>query len=165
MTISIIVAYAENRVIGRDNTLLWHLPDDLKRFKRLTMGHHIIMGRKTWESIGRPLPGRTNVVISGNRELEIPGVKIFHSLGEALNTAENQGEDEAFVIGGGEIYRQALPSADKLYLTVVTGSDEGDTYFPEIDPEEWQILHREFHPRDEKHARDFEMIELSRRVT
>ena len=163
MIITIIVAYAEKGVIGRDNKLLWHLPDDLRKFKSLTMGHYIIMGRKTWESIGRPLPGRTNVVISRNRDLNPAGVLTFHSLDEALKYAAENGQDEVFIIGGEQIYRQAFPLADRLFVTRVQGSFEGDAFFPEIDPDIWDILRRESHPKDEKHAYAFEMLELSRR--
>jgi dihydrofolate reductase len=163
MIVSIIVAHANRRIIGGDNKLLWHLSDDLKKFKRITMGRFIIMGRKTWESIGKPLPGRTNVVISRNRDLQIRDVLVFPSLGEAIEYAEEMSQEEVFIIGGEQIYRQAFPLADKLYLTVVKGSFDGDVYFPEIDPEKWSEVSREFHPADEKHPYAFEMLELSRR--
>lgn len=163
MTVSIIVAYADRRVIGGDNKLLWYLSDDLRKFKSLTMGHYIIMGRKTWESIGRPLPGRKNVVISRNKYLNPAGALIFHSLDEALQYAAEDGQDEVFIIGGEQIYRQAFPLADKLFVTFVQGSFEGDAYFPEIDPDQWDIISRVSHSQDEKHAYAFEMLELSRR--
>ncbi len=126
---NIIVAVAENNVIGCHNKLIWHISEDLKRFKRLTTGHPIIMGRKTYDSIGRALPNRLNVVISRNADLKIEGCEVVGSLDEALKLTEGQ---DPFVIGGGEIYRQALPLATKLYLTKVYQSPEGDTHFPEI---------------------------------
>ncbi len=138
--INIIVAVAENGVIGCHNRLIWHISEDLKRFKALTTGHPIIMGRKTYDSIGRPLPGRQNIVISRNPELKIEGCDVVGSLSEAIEIA--QGE-EKFVIGGGEIYRQALPLCDRLYLTKVEQSPEGDTFFPEIDSSEWRECARD----------------------
>ncbi|MHC1702979.1 MAG: dihydrofolate reductase [Tenuifilaceae bacterium] len=135
MTISIIVAVAENQAIGFDNHLLWHLSEDLKRFKSLTLGHHIIMGRKTYESIGKPLPGRVNIVISRQENLNIEGCKIAKSIEEALEIAKN--DSEVFIIGGGEIYQQTLPIANRIYLTRVHASYPGDTFFPELNFIEW----------------------------
>ncbi len=126
--VSIIVAVAENGVIGDKNTLLWHISEDLKHFKAVTTGHPVIMGRKTYESLGRPLPNRTNVVIT-RQQVEIPGCRVVHSLGEAV--ALFPGDDEVFVIGGAQIYAQALPLADRFYLTRVFRAYEGDTHFPE----------------------------------
>lgn len=162
MKVSIIVAHAEGSVIGADNKLLWHLPDDLKNFKKITMGHMIVMGRKTWDSIGRPLPGRKNAVITHNSGLQIEDVLIFHSLEEAIDHAIAKNEEEIFIIGGEQIYRLALPMADKLYLTRVYGSFEGDAYFPEIDPRQWKVDSKIFHPGDEKHPYPFDMMILSR---
>ena len=162
MRVSIIVAQADQGVIGAENKLLWHLPDDLKNFKRLTMGHMILMGRKTWESIGRPLPGRTSAVITHNRGMRIKDILIFHSPAEAIDYAKRKNEDEIFVIGGEEIYRLTLPLADKLYLTRVHGSFEGDAFFPEIDPTQWSVDSKTFHPEDEKHPYAFDMMVLSR---
>lgn len=136
--ISIIVAVAENWVIGGNNQLLWHISEDLKRFKSLTSGHSIIMGRKTFESIGRPLPNRKNIVVSRNANLVIDGCIIVNSLNEALEITE--GEDEVFVVGGGELYRQALPLAKKMYLTKVHKTFEGDTTFPSINFNEWNLV-------------------------
>jgi len=163
MKISIIVAYGDNRVIGADNKLLWHLSNDLKNFKKITLGHMIAMGRKTWESIGRALPGRTNAVISRNRDLKIQNVLVFHSLEEAVDFAEKKHEEELFIIGGEQIYRLALPLADKIYLTRVHGAFKGDAYFPEIDPRQWNVISKISHPADENHAHDFDMMILSRR--
>jgi dihydrofolate reductase len=132
MRISIISAIAEgNRAIGKDNALLWHIPEDMKRFRELTTGHAVIMGQKTYESIGRPLPNRTNIVLSKDASLVIPGCTVCHSLEEALSEAEKASPEESFVIGGGMVYLAALPLADRLYLTVVKGVFEGDTFFPE----------------------------------
>lgn len=141
MELSIIVAIAENGVIGGKNELLWHIPDDLKRFKRITSGHSVIMGRKTFESIGKPLPNRRNIVITRNPEFGVDGVEVANSLGAALEMTKI--EDEVFVIGGGEIYRQALPLATKLYITRVNDTYEGDTYFPEIPINEWLLVSSE----------------------
>jgi len=128
--ISIIAALGKNRVIGHTNTLLWRIPDDLKRFKALTMGNPIIMGRKTFESIGKPLPGRTNIVITRNPEWKREGVITVHTLDEALEKARENNPKEIFVIGGGEIYALALPLAHTLYLTLVSSDGQGDTFFP-----------------------------------
>jgi len=141
MLLSVIVAIAENGVIGGGNQLLWHIPEDLKRFKSVTTGHTVIMGRKTFESIGKPLPGRVNIVISRNPNFHPDGVLVASSLAAALELAKN--DSEAFIIGGGEIYRQALPLASKLYVTRVHKSYEGDTTFPLINPNEWELIQSE----------------------
>lgn len=150
MRVSIIVAAAENQVIGRGNELPWHLPADLRRFKRLTMGHHIVVGRRTWESIGRPLPGRTMLVISRS-EAELPGeVQSAGSLDEALAIARGAGESETFVAGGAEIYRLALPLADRIHLTRVHREIDGDVFLPPIDFERWALIDSEAGALDEK---------------
>jgi len=141
MTISLIVAVSRNGVIGANNKLPWHLPADLKRFKQLTMGHPILMGRKTFESIGKPLSGRTNIVITRQKEFQCCGTTVVHSVEEALLDHEN--EKEAFVIGGAEIFRQALPFADRIYLTRIEKDFEGDTKLFEIDPAVWKETSRE----------------------
>lgn len=141
MSISIIVAMAANRTIGINNTLPWRIPEDLKHFKALTMGHHMVMGRKTFDSIGKPLPGRTTVVVTRNRELKIEGCVMAHSLEEAL--AACAGEEEIFVVGGAELYEQAMPLADTLYITEVRQSVEGDAHFPKFDKSEWMEVARE----------------------
>lgn len=135
MTISIIVAVAENDVIGFDNHLLWHISEDLKRFKSLTLGHHVIMGRKTFESVGKPLPGRVNIVISRQDNYSKDGCTVVKSLEEALEVAKN--DSEVFIIGGGEIYKQALSITDKIYLTRIHAGFAGDTFFPELKLTEW----------------------------
>lgn len=141
--ISIIVAIAENGVIGDRNALLWHISEDLRHFKTLTTGHPVIMGRKTYESLGRPLPGRTNVVVTRQR-LELPGCTVAHSLEEAL--ALFPADEEVFVIGGAQIYAEALPLADRFYLTRVLHAYEGDTRFPAWDEAQWQLIDSESFP-------------------
>lgn len=141
MTIALIAAMAANRVIGRDNALAWHLPEDLQHFKRMTLGHHLIMGRKTYESIGRPLPGRTTVIVSRQPDYHVEGCLVAHSLDQAF--ALCAGQDQVFVVGGAEIYSQALAHADLVYLTELSVPVEGDAYFPELDPLLWQLEQRE----------------------
>jgi dihydrofolate reductase len=139
--ISLVVAMARNGVIGRDGQLPWRMPEDLKRFRALTMGHHIVMGRRTFESVGRLLPGRTSVIVTRNLGFRVPGAIVAHTLQEAL--AACAGDEEIFVIGGAEIYRAALPLADRLYLTRVEADIEGDTVFPAWDESEWVLRSRE----------------------
>ncbi len=155
MKISLIVAASENNVIGRDNDLPWKLPDDMKFFVRTTKGHHILMGRKNLESFGKPLPKRTNIVLTRDKEYELEGAKIFHELKAAIQFAEERGEEELMIIGGGEIYKQALPLADRIYLTRIHTEIEGDTYFPDFDQSAWKVASKEYHPKDEKHNYDF----------
>jgi dihydrofolate reductase len=152
MRISIIVAAAENGIIGRDGGLPWHLSDDLRRFKRLTMGHTIIMGRRTWESIGRALPGRRTIVVSRNPELQIDvaDVEAVTSLDSALEFAAGSGEDEAFIVGGAELYREALGRVDRIYLTRVCATVDGDTSFPDVAWNEWQLVESQQHDATEK---------------
>jgi dihydrofolate reductase len=148
MSLALIVAVARNGVIGVDNRLPWRLPADLQRFKQLTLGHHVVMGRRTWESIGRPLPGRTSVVVTRNRALAVPaGVLVVGSFDEAL--AACTGDPEPFIIGGAEIYQAALPRADRLHLTVVERDFAGDTFFPELDRSAWRLERSEPHPEAE----------------
>src|SRR5688572_7909583 len=147
--ISLLVAMAQNRVIGANGTIPWHLPDELKLFKKLTMGHHMIMGRRTWESIGKPLPGRTSVVVTRQKGYRAPGAIIAHSLDEAIAAAG--GDPEIFVIGGSEIFAEALPRADRLYLTTVEAAPEGDTYMPGFPPEEWRAVSTQSHGADDRH--------------
>lgn len=151
--LSIIVAMARNRTIGINNTLPWRIPEDLRHFKSLTMGHHIIMGRKTYDSIGKPLPGRTTVVVTRNRELKIAtwpqpqgnmpptGCIVAHSLAEAIEACA--GDPEIFIAGGAELYTQALPHASELYITELQHDIEGDAYFPELDWSKWREIARE----------------------
>ncbi|MFW1678100.1 dihydrofolate reductase [Pontibacter sp. JAM-7] len=147
MKLAIIVAQAKNRVIGVNNTLPWHLPEDLRYFKQVTMAKPIIMGRKTYESIGRPLPGRENIVISRQADYAPVGVRVVPSIEEACALAEDicliNGQDEVMVIGGAQIYGQALPQADRLYITQVDADIEGDAWFPEVDYSLWQEVARE----------------------
>lgn len=158
LRLSLIVARARNGVIGHDGKLPWHLSADLKRFKALTMGHHIIMGRKTWESIGRPLPGRTSIVVTRNRSYAAAGAQVVDSLRSALLLAHS--DSEAFVIGGAEIYREALPLADRIYLTEVDAEYPGDTFFPALNPEEWTAATREnCAAQDDQPAWDFVLYE------
>jgi dihydrofolate reductase len=147
MNISVIVAIANNMAIGKDNDLIWHISEDLKRFKSITSGNTIIMGRKTYESIGRPLPKRRNIVISRNKDLCIEGVEIVNSLDEALILSETDGE--VFIIGGGAIYKEAMPLANKLYLTKVNITPEADVYFPEINYSEWRETYRRESKQDD----------------
>lgn len=162
MLISLIVATAQNGVIGRDNQLIWHLPDDLKQFKRLTTGHPIIMGRKTFESIGKPLPNRTSIVITRNEHWQFEGVIVVNSVQEAIEAARQTGTEEAFVIGGAEIYQMMLEATDKIYLTEVKADFEGDAYFRIPDQNEWREVQRVAHAADEKHALAFDFVELVR---
>jgi dihydrofolate reductase len=159
--LSLIVAMARDRVIGRDGKLPWHLSADLKRFKALTMGHHIVMGRKTWESIGRPLPGRTSVVVTRNASYAAAGAHVAASFDSALALAHD--DSEVFVIGGGQIYRQALPLADRIYLTEVDAEYPGDTFFPALNPREWNVAAREHcAAQGEQPAWDFVVYERVR---
>lgn len=139
--ISILVAVASNGVIGAGNRLPWHLPDDLRYFKRLTTGHCVVMGRKTYDSIGRPLPNRRNIVITRQPDLRIDGAEVAHSLDEALSACA--GDDEIFVIGGAEIFRQVLDRTDRLYLTELMRDHEGDVFMPEYDRGQWQEVSRD----------------------
>lgn len=159
--ISIIVAVANGGVIGGDNRLLWHISEDLKRFKAITSGHPVVMGRKTWESLGRPLPNRTNVVITRNTGYGAEGATVVGSLQEAL--ALFPAEEEVFVIGGGEIYRQAMEVADRLYITKVCADYEGDTFFPDIDPDIWKQTYSEYYRRGAEFPHPFEYENYERK--
>lgn len=161
MIVSIIVAASRNNVIGKDNDLVWHLSSDLKRFKKLTTGHHIIMGRKTFESIGKPLPNRTSIIITRQPDYKVDGCIVVNSLEEALNRVEN--DEEVFIIGGGSIYSEAVEKADKLYLTRVHADVDGDTYFPKLVYKEWETLSREDHLPDEKNPYPYSFIDMKRK--
>ena len=158
--ISIVVATDKQGGIGKDNALLWHLPNDLKRFKAITSGHPIIMGRKTYDSIGRPLPNRTNIIITQNKDLQLDGCVIVHTLEDAIKACEGK---DAYIIGGGSIYEQAMSIADKIYLTLVDVSLEADTHFPVIDENEWNVISSEQHTIDEKHQYNYQFIDLARK--
>jgi len=162
MLVSAIVAAARNRVIGKDNQIPWYLSSDLKYFKRTTLGHHVIMGRKSFESIGRPLPKRTNVIITRDPYYAVSGCLVARSIPEALQMALDNGESEAFIIGGGQIYQQSLPYLQRIYLTEVEAEPEGDVFFPALDPEEWKLASSEAHPADEKNDHPFTFKVLER---
>ncbi len=162
MKIVLIAAFAQNRVVGINNALPWHLPEDLKYFKRTTTGKAIIMGRKTYDSIGRPLPNRTNIVISRNSELSIEGVKVVDSLQAAIDLAKEvnfiNGVEEVMVIGGASIYEEALPQADRLYITHVHAEVAGDAYFPEVDFSQWQEVSRDDYVASEGNPYDYSFV-------
>ncbi len=165
MILTAIAAIAENRTIGNDNDLIWHLPDDLKHFKNKTKGHTIIMGRKTWDSFGgKPLPNRTHIVITRNAGFKAEGAIVVNSLGAAL-AAVDAAEEQPFIVGGGEIYRQAMPFVQRLELTIVHHNFEGDTTFPEYNKDEWELSSSEKHEADERHAYAFTFKQLNRKVT
>lgn len=158
--ISLLVAASRNGVIGTNNRLPWRLPADLKRFKQLTLGHPIIMGRKTFESIGKPLPGRSNIVITRQKEFSACGAKTASSLEEALQMCEK--EKETFVIGGAQIFEQALPYANRIYLTKIDADLPGDAYFPELD-QSWRIVEKDPHPADSKNPYPYVFLTLERK--
>lgn len=151
--IIMIAAVAENNALGKDNELVWHLPNDFKRFKALTSGHHIIMGRKTFESFPKPLPNRTHIIISRQKDYQADGCIIVDSIEKALEICPK--DDISFIIGGGEIYSLGLPYSDKIEITRVHHAFEADAYFPEINDDEWKIIVSEFNEKDEKHLYDY----------
>lgn len=161
--LKILVAFDENRVIGKNNALIWHLPADLKRFKALTTGHVIIMGRKTYESIGRPLPNRTTIVISRQQDLNIEGVILAHSVEEAILKAKSISRDDIFIVGGAEIYQLSLPLADQILVTQLHDIFEGDAFFPEISPAIWEVTEQERGVTDEQNAYQFSYITYARK--
>lgn len=161
MTISMIAAMGQNRVIGKDNDLPWHLPDDFRYFKEKTKGHYVLMGRKNFESLPDkfcPLPDRPNVIITRKKSYEGKGAMVTNSLEEAIGLAEKNHESEVFIIGGGEIYNLGLKLCDRIYLTEIAGAFEGDTYFPAFDREDWKEVSREHHPADERHRYAFDFV-------
>ena len=160
MKISIVVAMDTNGVIGKDNELPWRLPADLQHFKKTTMGKPILMGRKTWESIGRPLPGRTNIVITRDSGYQAEGCVVVNSIDAAMLAASEQ--DEVMVIGGAEFYRQVLPRTDTIYLTRIHETFEGDTVFPELNAADWREVERSDQSADEKNPHDYSIIRLER---
>lgn len=155
---SIIVAKAKNNVIGKDNDLVWHLPADQKYFRKTTMGHYVIMGRKTFESLPKPLPGRVNIIVTTRESYKIEGAVVYNSLEDAFKLAESQGQKEIFILGGGEIYQKTLGVADKLYITEIDQDFEGDTTFPEIDPGLWQETSRTRYNADEENPHNFDFV-------
>lgn len=160
MTISIIVAIGENHAIGKNNQLLWHMPNDLKHFKDLTSGRTIIMGRKTFDSVGKPLPRRRNIVVT-RQDITIPGCEIVKSVEDGLTLCKD--EDEVFIGGGAEIYKLAMHLTDRIYLTIIHKSFDADTFFPEIDKSEWKEVKREDFEPDEKNPLPYSFITLERR--
>jgi len=156
----IAVAVGENLAIGKNNQLLWHMPADLKFFKQTTSGHTVIMGRKTFDSVGRPLPNRRNIVITRDKSLSIENVEVVHSLDEALNLTKD--EEKVFIVGGAEIYRQALPKTDLLYLTTIHHDFDADTFFPSFNRSDWETISTDAHKADEKNKYDYTFEVLKR---
>ncbi|NCU17240.1 dihydrofolate reductase [Pallidibacillus pasinlerensis] len=156
--ISFIVATSENGIIGKDNQIPWHLPDDLKRFKKITMGHPIVMGRKTFESIGRPLPGRENIVLTKNKNIELEGCTVFHSEKELIDYCTRKKDEEVFIIGGAYLFKMFLPYVDRLYLTKIYEQFEGDVFLPKIDFSQFEITSKEQGLKDEKNPYTYEYI-------
>jgi dihydrofolate reductase len=161
MKLSLIAAVSRNNVIGKDNKMPWHLPADLQFFKTTTLGKPIIMGRKTWESLGRILPGRRHIVVTRNKDYTAEGVEIIHSTDAALKQASNV--DEAVIIGGAHLYEEMLPLTDRLYLTEIDAEFEGDTFFPEWNKEEWEVVSSDAHPADEKNSFPYRFVVYDRR--
>ncbi len=161
MDISIIVAVDENNGIGKNNQLPWHLPADLKHFKNITTGHPIIMGRKTFDSIGKPLPNRRNIVLTRQKDLKIEGAEVFSSIDEAIEACA--GQNEIFIAGGAEIFKQSLQKSTKLYLTIIGHTFDADTWFPEIDQNRWIEVERTEHEPDEKNAYPYTFINYIKR--
>jgi dihydrofolate reductase len=159
--IIMIAAVAENNALGKNNDLLWHLPSDFKRFKELTSGHHIIMGRKTFESFPKPLPNRTHIIISRQKNYHPEGCIVVENLEKAIAICPKN--EDSFIIGGGEIYSQSIPLADELDVTRVHHSFEADVYFPEIDSEIWELTSETFNPKDEKHLYDYTFQKYTRK--
>jgi dihydrofolate reductase len=162
MNLSIVVAASDNNVIGKDNRLLWHLPNDMKFFKNTTWALPVIMGRKTYESLGKPLVGRTNIVITRQKDWKAEGVKPVESINDAIHAAEDTDALEAYIVGGGEIYKQALPLSQRVYLTRVHTKLEGDTYFPPLNEKEWKLLSQLDFKADTKHKFDYSFQVWSR---
>lgn len=159
MTKTIVVAISENHVIGKDNQLLWYMPADLKHFKDITSGHTVIMGRKTYESVGKPLPRRRNIIIT-RQTITIEGCEVVNSIETALSLCKD--EAEVFIVGGAEIYKQAMSLTDRIYLTIIHKEFEGDSFFPEINASEWKEVFREDHQPDEKNPLPYSFITLER---
>jgi dihydrofolate reductase len=154
--ISIIVAAGDNRVIGKNNQLIWHLPADLKRFRQITTGHAVIMGRKTFDSINKALPGRTNIIVTRQKDFEKENCLVADSLEHAIELCKN--DNEVFIIGGAQIFEQAIPVTDKIYLTQIHQSFDGDVFFPALDHHQWKVISKEDHAADEKNKYDYSFI-------
>lgn len=155
MIISLVVAAANNHMIGKDNRLLWHLPNDMKFFKNVTWGMPVVMGRKTFESLGKPLPGRKNIILSRKQGLQIEGTVVVKNIEDAIFLVKEMDVKEMMVIGGGEIFNQVFAKAKRIYLTRVDAAPEGDTWFPVIHPDEWKLVSQKDHEADEKHAYNY----------
>ena len=162
MIVTIIAAVAENGVIGNDNRLLWKLRDDMKNFKRLTTGHFVLMGRKTFESIGKPLKDRTNIVITRNPDFNFPSIIGVGSVEKALQFASGHRQEEIFIIGGAQIYQEMLPHTHKIYFTRVKASPLGDVYFPQINWNEWKVLSKECFVKNDQNEFDFDILEMEK---
>jgi len=161
MIVSLIAAHAQNYVIGKNNDLPWHLPDDMKYFMQTTKGHHCIMGRKNYDSIPekfKPLPNRVNIVVTRQKDFWAPGCVVVNSIEHALDIARSNGEQEVFIIGGADIYKLGLAFADKLYLTEIQSTITGDTHFPEFNKNDWKETSRTHHAADERHAYAFDFV-------
>jgi dihydrofolate reductase len=161
MIISAIAALSQNRVIGKNNDLPWRLPDDMKFFMETTKGHHVIMGRKNYDSLHdkyKPLPNRTNMVITRQENFNAPGCIVLHAVEPGLEIAERVGENECFIIGGAEIYKLSMPYTNRLYLTEIQAEVQGDTYFPQFNTKEWREISRKHHPADERHQYSFDFV-------
>jgi len=152
MIISLIVAASSNNAIGKNNQLLWNLPNDMKFFKNTTWAMPVLMGRKTFESLGKPLPGRLNIIITRQKDWKPEGITVVHTLGDAVKAASEADYNEAFIIGGGEIFKEAIPTADKIYLTRVDANLQGDAFFPEINTKDWLMVSEQSFETDDKHA-------------
>lgn len=167
MVVSLIAAMASNRVIGVDNDLPWHLPDDMKFFQSKTRGHIVVMGRKNYDSLPpkyKPLPNRTNVILTRQHDFKAPECIIFHDLEKAIDYARSSGEQELFIIGGGEIYTQAMDRANRIYLTEIHAEFPGDTFFPEL-TEQWKEVERTAHPVDDRHSAAFDFVVYEKSIT
>jgi dihydrofolate reductase len=163
MIISQIAAMTRNRVIGKDNRLPWRLPADMAFFKRTTTGHHVIMGRKNFEAEKKPLPNRTNIVVTSKADYKAEGCVVVHSIKDGIDLARKNGETECFIIGGGEIYQESLDMTDQIYLTIIDTEMEGDVFFPELNFDHWKIVRQNEYGRDERNPFDF-TIYLFKRI-
>lgn len=162
--IALVLAISENRALGKDNQLLWRLPNDMKHFKKVTLGHPMVMGRKTFESIGKPLPGRTSIIISRQSDYPVPeGCLLAASLEEALQAALAL-DEQVMVVGGGQIYEQALPLAEVIYLTLVHETFDGDTFFPELSANDWEVAEQEEHEADDRHPYPYTFFTFRRKA-
>lgn len=164
MLVSIVAAVSENNILGKNNQLPWHLPADLKYFKQLTTGHHVLMGRKTWESIGKPLPNRISLVVSRSENFRPEGAIVVRTIEEGIETAREAGEKELFIIGGGEIFRLTFPLADRIYLTRINHFFDGDVFFPEIDTDVWEEIENQRFDADGKNLYTYSFLTLTRKI-